>query len=176
MKDVRSKSDALEFLKSLEVPRHLLVHTDLVGEAGEDLIRALRSVGLGFDQEFVRVGIVLHDSGKITHPNELFGGGSEHEPEGERLLLAYGVEPRLARVCLSHARWATMDCSFEELLIALADKLWKGVRGDELERLVMQRAADQLGKDFWELFETLDTAFERIADRGHERLERSRTD
>jgi hypothetical protein len=62
----------------------------------------------------------------------------------------------------------------EELLVALADKLWKGARHTELERWVIQGVAAKLGKDFWEVFLDLDTAFEEIAAGGDERLARSR--
>ena len=66
-----------------------------------------------------------------------------------------------------------MSVSLEELLIALADKLWKGVRNQELEELVISRVSDILRQDRWELFVTLDSVFEQIASRGNERLVRS---
>jgi hypothetical protein len=66
-----------------------------------------------------------------------------------------------------------MSVSLEELLIALADKLWKGVRNQELEELVISRVSDILRQDRWELFVTLDSVFEQIASRGNERLDRS---
>jgi hypothetical protein len=127
-----------------------------------------------FDAQFVRLGVAIHDAGKILHPAELDGAGAEHEPDGERLLLEHGVDPRLARCCMSHARWSTMDCSLEELLVALADKLWKGARHEELERRVIDAVAGKLGKGVWDVFVELDTAFEEIAAGGAERLERSR--
>ncbi|HEY5374166.1 MAG TPA: hypothetical protein VIK01_10805 [Polyangiaceae bacterium] len=67
-----------------------------------------------------------------------------------------------------------MPVSLEELLVALADKLWKGVRDSELEERVINLAASNLAMDRWELFVELDTAFEVIAGDGAQRLERSR--
>jgi len=43
----------------------------------------------------------------------------------------------------THARWRHMHVSLEELIVALADKLWKGVRDSELEEGVKQ--PDTLG-------------------------------
>src|SRR5690606_10360156 len=157
-------------LQSLEAPPHLLRHVELVGEAGDELLETFRQLAVPVDANFVRIGIILHDAGKLEHPHEMYGGGNEHEPAGEKLLLAKGVDPRLARVCQSHARWAKMECSFEELAIALADTLWKGVRREALEQAVVQQAAQATGKEFWDIFVPLDSAFEKIAEAGHERL------
>lgn len=134
----------------------------------------LADLRVSHDAEFVRIGIVLHDAGKILHPAELEASGADHEPAGQRLLLENGVSAPLARVCLSHARWSSMEASLEELLVALADKLWKGVRNEKLEQLVIDAVAATLQQDRWDLFVELDTTFEEIAAGGTDRLERSR--
>lgn len=167
-------AEAEALLRDLGAPSRLLTHVRLVGEAGEAILARLGQMGVSIDGHFVRLGIIFHDAGKILHPEELDGPGSEHELDGERLLIAHGVDPRVARCCLSHARWSTMTVSLEELLVALADKLWKGVRNAELERRVIEGVAAKLGKDFWDLFVELDTCFEEIASDGPNRLERSR--
>ncbi|WP_437917062.1 HD domain-containing protein [Sorangium sp. So ce302] len=169
-----SRDDARSLLATLGAPPHLLRHVELVGEAADLLIVLFREQGIPIDEDLVRVGVVLHDAGKIEHPRELTGPGSEHEPAGERMLLAASVTPALARVCLSHARWQQMACTLEELIIALADKLWKGVRVPDLEERVLLEAAARGGRDRWGLFIPFDSCFERIAERGHVRLERSR--
>jgi hypothetical protein len=145
----------------------------LVGEAGEHLLDKARELQLPLDAELVRVGIVLHDAGKILFPAELDAPGGEHEPAGQALLLKHGVSPELARVCLSHARWADMPVSLEELLVALADKLWKGVRKAEFEERVVAEMAQALGRDRWDIFVELDSLFEEVAADGATRLERS---
>jgi hypothetical protein len=146
----------------------------LVGEAAELILAALSELGLEIQADLVRVGVALHDSGKILHPDELDRAGGEHEPSGEALLLQHGVSPEVARICLSHARWEAMTVSLEELLVALADKLWKGVRKPELEERVISEIAVRLAKDRWSLFIELDSVFESIAAEGTDRLERSR--
>jgi len=125
--------------------------------------------------DVVRAGVIFHDAGKIFHPNELHGGGTEHESAGEELLLAHGVDPALARCCLSHARWAEMPCTLEELLVALADTLWKGKRDSELEKRVIEEITQRSGMEFWDLFVELDTCFESIAANGALRLMRGQT-
>jgi hypothetical protein len=164
---------ARELLVGLGAPRRLLRHVELVGEAGDLILSKLAGLAVPLRQDFVRVGIVVHDAGKILHSAELDQPGTMHELAGEALLLGNGVSPELARVCLSHARWATMDTSLEELLIALADELWKGVRKPDLEERVIDAVALALGETRWEVFVDLDTLFEDVAAAGPERLARS---
>lgn len=164
---------ARDLLVGLGAPPRLLRHIELVREAADLLLLTLAALRVPVRAEFVLVGVALHDSGKILHPAELDHPGALHEPDGEALLLRSGVSPELARVCLSHARWETMDVSLEELLIALADKLWKGVRHSRLEERCIAAIAAALGKATWDIFIELDSAFERIAADGQRRLERS---
>jgi hypothetical protein len=105
--------------------------------------------------------VILHDAGKILHPAELDGGGNAHEPAGERRLVEQGVSVERARICISHARWAEMLVTPEELLVAPADKLWKGVRNAVLEERVVDRVVASLHRDRWATFVELDTLFER---------------
>ena len=164
---------AMELLESLGAPARLLRHVELVSEAASLLLLRLEELHVPVNAELVRAGVVLHDVGKILHPAELDNPGSHHEPEGERLLLQHGVSPELARICRSHAQWAELSVSLEELLVALSDKLWKGVRKAALEELVIDRVAARLGTDRWTVFVELDTLFEAIAAEGAARLERS---
>ena len=169
-----SVTAAVELLRSLNAPPRLLRHVDLVAEAAELLLERFSELKVPLDAEFVRVGVILHDAGKILQPAELDNPGSRHEPDGESLLLQHGVSPALARVCRSHARWYEMTVSLEELLVALADKLWKGARKLDLEERVIDRVAASLKTDRWDAFVKLDNLFETIAADGSARLERSR--
>ncbi|MBL8944276.1 MAG: HD domain-containing protein, partial [Myxococcales bacterium] len=156
-------------------PPRLIRHGELVGEAADLLLARLRGLGVRVDGELVRLGAVLHDAGKVLHPLEFEQPGAEHEPAGEALLLEHGVSPAVARMCLSHARWSSMAVSLEELLVALADKLWKGARKPDLEQRVIDRVADAVGRARWDVFVELDTLFEEVAADGSKRLERSVT-
>lgn len=166
--------EAHALLRELGAPERLLTHARLVGEAAEALIVRLGALRVPLDVRLVRFGAALHDAGKVLHPAELGGAGGRHELDGEQLLLAHGVDPAIARCCRSHARWTEMDCTLEELVVALADKLWKGARVAPLEERVIDQVADQLGVGRWDVFVALDTAFEEIAAGGAERLARSR--
>jgi HD domain-containing protein len=165
---------ARALLVELGASRRLLRHVELVGEAAELLLAKLAALGVDLRADFVRIGVVLHDAGKVLHPAELDGAGGQHEPAGEALLIKHGVSADLARICLSHARWRDMPLSSEELVVALADKQWKGVRNVELEERVVDCVAALLCQDRWSLFVELDTLFEEIAADGANRLERSR--
>lgn len=168
------RAEATALLVALGAPSRLVTHAALVGEAADGVLAVVASVGVGVDAALVRAGAALHDAGKAAHPTELDGPGSRHEEEGERLLRARGVDAKVARICRSHAQWATMDCSLEELLVALSDKLWKGVRVGALEEAVIDAVAKRSGRSRWELFTALDDGFEAIAAGGDERLARSR--
>ncbi|MFK8012689.1 MAG: HD domain-containing protein [Marinicellaceae bacterium] len=170
---LKSKQDAFNLLEQLGAPEHLITHVTLVGEAADLILEVCDTLNLTIDSEFVRMGVVLHDTGKIVHSHEMSGPGSNHEPEGEAMLLEKGVSQKLARCCMSHARWKEMECSLEELLIALSDKLWKGKRVASLELIVIDLVAKNLNVERWDIFEMLDTAFEKIAANGDERLSRS---
>jgi len=164
---------ARELIVRLGAPPRLVQHAVLVGEAAELVLEALSARRIPVDADFVRLGVVFHDAGKILHADELERPGHEHEPAGERLLLDAGVEPRVAHCCVSHARWDEDEVSFEERLVALADKLWKGKREPDLEKRVVEEAAARAGRAFWDLFTDLDERFEAIAATGDERLARS---
>lgn len=114
----------------------------------------------------MRIGCILHDVGKILHPVELEIEGNQHTTAGQQLLLQNGVSPEIAAICVSHHDWQARDCSLEECLVALADKLWKGSRKQELETAVIQRISEKTGRDFWEIFIELDSGFETIAING----------
>ena len=74
------------------------------------------------------------NGGKIIHVDEMSGPGHRHELAGERLLIAQGISEKVARFCVTHAAWDDSDRTVEDLLVALADKLWKGKREEGLER------------------------------------------
>jgi hypothetical protein len=61
----------------------------------------------------------------------------------------------------------------EELLVALADKLWKGVRLADLETTVIDAVVARCGGERWDVFLRLDACFEAIADGAEERLLKS---
>ena len=99
--------------------------------------------------------------------------GNQHELAGQLLLLENGVASPLARFCVTHASWDQPGTVVEDLLVALADKLWKGKRADDLEQRLTDVIARDTNRDTWAVFGTLDTICEAIAVDGPSRLARS---
>jgi hypothetical protein len=169
----QSVQAAYKLLAELGAPDRLIKHVKLVGEAAEILILQFQNLGISFDPDWIRLGVAFHDVGKILHPSELVEKGNRHEATGEVLLLAKNVDPKIARCCRSHGQWQQMECSFEELVVALADNLWKGKRHPKLEKLVIDKVAQMRRADYWDVFINLDSKFEEIAATGDFRLSRS---
>ena len=169
-----SVDSAFAFLKQRSAHPALIRHSELVLEVADDFLKELKEVGATLDADIVRVGSVLHDAGKILYWSELHGEGDAHEAAGQRLLADHDWPERVNNCAIFTDRLAGGVCGIEELLVGLADTLWKGARNAELELAVIDRVAQQLGRERWDLFVSLDSAFERIAAGGHERLERSK--
>ena len=112
-----------------------------------------------------------HDLGKVLHPNELTGPGNRHEDDGPGLLEQHGVTPGLARFARTHARWRQEDpLTLEDLLVALADHIWKGSRDDQLETRVATKLAAAANVSQWEAFAGLDEILTVIAAGADDRL------
>jgi putative nucleotidyltransferase with HDIG domain len=114
-------------LRSLGASPRLSAHLRIVHDVAHQLVDWMteRYPELPFDREAVLFGAATHDIGKTVHTGELSEPGSAHEEAGRALLLARGVEPRLARFAATHAAWTGPDIAIEDLLVSLADKVWK---------------------------------------------------
>ncbi|WP_285630767.1 HD domain-containing protein [Actinoallomurus iriomotensis] len=159
-------------LRRLDAPPRLGAHLRAVHDVACRLLDALyeRFPGVDVDQEAVRYGAATHDVGKTYVTAELSGPGSEHERRGHRLLLDHGVEERLARFARTHGSWDGPDVTFEDLLVSLADKVWKGKRVPHLEQRVVDHLATAVGQEPWEVFMTLDDLLTELAADADRRL------
>jgi hypothetical protein len=165
---------ALAILAELGASPWLVRHHELVLEAAVLLCDRIQlDFRTSFERELVLAGAALHDAGKVVHPEETRLPGHEHEAAGERLLLDHGVPAAVARFCVTHAAWDVRDASLEDLLVALADKLWKGKREEDLENRVGSVIAREANLEAWAAFDKLDAICETIAAGGPERLARS---
>jgi hypothetical protein len=132
---------AAELLRALDAPPRLGAHLRAVHDVAWSLTDALgrRRPALEFDTTAVLFGAATHDIGKVLHPAELTGPGSAHEAAGEDLLLRYGVPAHLARFAGSHGScWTRAGAGLDELLVSLADQIWKGHRVPPLEHRVAE--------------------------------------
>ncbi|MEV6716073.1 HD domain-containing protein [Lentzea sp. NPDC051208] len=161
-----------ELLIELRASPRLVAHLRAVHDVACELVDWVERhhPSVTVDREAVLYGAATHDIGKVLHPNELSGAGSAHEPAGHALLRERGVEERLARFARTHASWTAPGISLEELLVSLADKVWKAKRVPDLEQLVTERLAKAVGQEAWEVFMALDDELDRIASGSDARL------
>ncbi|WP_418960729.1 HD domain-containing protein [Streptomyces tritici] len=164
--------EAAVLLRALDAPPRLVAHLRAVHDVAAQLVEWLESEcpALSFDREAVLFGAATHDIGKTVHRSELSGPGSAHEEAGRALLLDHGVSPARARFAGTHARWDAEGVAIEDLLVSLADKVWKNKRVAELEDRVVAELAGAAGLPAWEAFLRLDEVLTRIGDGAEERL------
>lgn len=123
-----------------------------------------------FDAELVAIGAATHDIGKARHLDELHGAGCRHELAGQQMLRAMGVDAASARFAVTHNAWVDPDVALEDLLVALADKIWKARRDEELEQRLVVLLADRAGLTLWEVFAMLDEELQRLSRAADRRL------
>jgi hypothetical protein len=164
--------EAARLLEVLHAQPRLAAHLRLVHDVAATLTAALerRHPKLAFDRVAVLFGAATHDIGKVTHPAELTGPGSAHEPAGHALLLAHDVPDRLARFAGTHGTWTAPDRTIDDLLVSVADKIWKGRRTADLEDLVVDRIAAATGQPRWQAFLGLDEILADLATDADQRL------
>jgi HD domain len=163
---------AQQLCEKLKAPPRLIAHLSLVHDAAVEIVEGLRQrfPTLSFDAEAVHFGAATHDLGKVLHSNELTGPGNRHEEHGPGLLERHGVSPELARFARTHGAWSRETLPLEDLLVALADTVWKGQRIEALEAQVVAKIAEKTGFEQWGAFDKLDGLLEEVAAHGDERL------
>jgi HD superfamily phosphohydrolase YqeK len=156
---------AAALLREVSAPPRLAAHLRAVHDVACQLTVALAELypALRFDREEVLFGAATHDIGKVAHPAELSQPGTCHERAGYELLIECGVEDRLARFAARHGTWTAPDISTEDLLVSLADKIWKAKRVPDLEDRIVLRICDISGESRWQVFMNLDDVLDRIA-------------
>ena len=163
---------AAQLLRDLGAPPRLAAHLRTVHDVAYQLVDwiAQRYPSLRFDRDAVLFGAATHDIGKTAHIAELSEPGSAHEEAGRELLLAQGVSPELARFAATHAAWTGPDIEIEDLLVSVADKIWKNKRVPDLEDLVVKRLAAASGRTAWEEFLAFDDLLASIGEDASQRL------
>jgi hypothetical protein len=154
-----------ELLTDLGAPPRLAAHLRAVHDVAWQLTAAVIHLcpALAFDRPAVLYGAATHDIGKTRHADELSGPGSKHEEAGYELLLRYGVDPALARFARTHASWDQPDVGVDDLLVSVADKIWKAKRVTDLEQRVVEHLAVAAGQEPWQAFMDLDDILDRLA-------------
>ncbi|MEO6090767.1 MAG: HD domain-containing protein [Umezawaea sp.] len=171
--DLRPLPDrARELLEALDAPPRLAIHLRLVHDVAHRLVEwtGRNHPAVAVDRDAVLFGAATHDIGKTIHVEELSGPGSAHEPAGHELLVQSGVEERLARFARTHGSWTEPGIGVDDLLVSLADKVWKAKRVPDLEQLLVDRFTAASGEPVWLVYMALDDELDRIAADADHRL------
>ena len=134
----------MALLRRVSAPPRLIAHLILVHDFAATLIERIDQAfpGLTFDRDAVLFGAAVHDIGKAVHHDELVEAANRHDKRGLELLKSMGVPEHKARFAYTHRNWSDNNVTFEDLLVAMADKWWKGKRIEDLE----SKAADHLAR------------------------------
>lgn len=154
---------------TLNAPPQLVAHLTLVHDVACTIVEQVQKQFplLAFDADAVCFGASTHDIGKALVPEELTGPGNRHEEFGPPLLEKLGISPGLARFARTHGSWEEDSrLGLEDLLVALADNIWRGKREPVLE----ERIAKLLPGETWETMIIVDEFVSPIADKAEERL------
>ncbi len=155
--------DAL--LKALDAPPRLVAHLMLVHQVAVELTQALEQQwqSISYDRQAVLFGAATHDIGKTVDRSELQQPGHRHEATGFTILQQHGFSSEDARFARTHAQWHHEPAlTFEDLLVALADTVWKGKRDNALEDALVQHIARLSGEEPWAVYRALDEIIEAI--------------
>ena len=166
-------AEAARLCEQTGAPPRLVAHLILVHDVACSLVEKLTTAfpDLHMDREAILFGAATHDLGKAQFQEELSQPGRCHEAAGVALLIGYGVPEAIARFAFTHANWQELNPpQIEDLLVALADKCWKGKRVDELESMVVALIADQSKLEIWECYSRVDEILQELASDADERL------
>ena len=159
-------------LTEMDAPPRLAAHLRAVHDVASQIVAWVREryPVADVDAPIVLAGAALHDIGKVLHPDELSGPGSSHEDSGYQLLLAHGIDVRVAQLVRDHGSWRRTEASLDLLLVCLADSVWKDKRQVELEQLVVERIATATGEAAWAVYAEMDERLTEIGSLAVQRL------
>jgi len=166
--------DAVRICERLFAPPRLIAHLVLVHDAVCTLIDRIAAEfpEAHFDPDLVRFGAAVHDIGKTVHPDELTESGKHrHQRAGFELLQALGIPKERARFAWTHSNWTDGEqITLEDLLVALADKSWKGKRIDALESLAADLLSTATARPKWDCYAKLDDIIQCLAQEADKKL------
>ena len=89
---------------------------------------------------------------------------------GTRCSIGRGVPEDRARFARTHGSWNEAGITVEDLLVSLADKVWKAKRVTDLEALVIEWLSAASGTAAWQSFVDLDDILTPLAAGAEQRL------
>lgn len=161
-----------DLLEKYQAPVVLKRHLTLVYNTGIEICAqfAKEWANLPFDKQEILFGAATHDIGKVIEINELHQKGNKHEQIGYELLLQNEIPENLARFAKTHGNWEEESLAIEDLMVTLADKIWKGKRIEALEERLTKEISIGTNTDYWQVYTKLDAILSKIALRADERL------
>lgn len=164
--------EVTDLLEKYQAPVILKRHLTLVYNTSIEICSqfAKEWANLSFDKQEILFGAATHDIGKVIETNELSQKGNNHEQAGYELLLKHGLPEKLARFAKTHGNWEDESLEMEDLMVALADKIWKGKRVEALEEKLTKEISIRTNTDYWEVYTKLDAIISKIALGADERL------
>lgn len=161
-----------DLLRELDAPPRLAAHLRAVHDVAHRLLDWMgeEHPDLVIDRAAVLFGAATHDIGKTIHTGELSGPGSAHEQVGYRLLLDHRIDPAMARFARTHADWTGPGIVIEDLVVSLADKVWKAKRVPDLEQMITDHLATASRRQPWEAFMAIDDFLTLLAEDADRRL------
>ena len=156
--------DIQDLLVQNAAPMLLERHLTIVYNVGIELTIKLMQAwpNLNVVREEILFGTATHDIGKMFETNELGHSGNLHEQVGYEFLVRQGIPENLARFAKTHGDWRDENLKVEDLIVSLADKIWKGKRIDELEERLATMISKDLDLDYWDVTMKLDSIISRI--------------
>jgi hypothetical protein len=151
--------DAIRLCEAVNAPPRLVAHLILVHDVAVRLLRSIREAfpEIEIDEAGVLFGAATHDLGKADLRGELTEPGRAHQERGMAMLIELGVPAERARFASTHGAWRDdREVELEDLLVSLADKLWKGKRKARLEEQVTDKIALLTGRERWRIHSALD--------------------
>jgi len=165
--------ETVNLLRQVAAPPRLVAHLILVHDVAAILVERMTAAfpEVTFSREEVLFGASIHDFGKVIDRAELNRSGTQHEQRGIELLRSMGISGDRARFAYTHGNWNRMPrVSLEDLLVALADKCWKGKRVDELESKIAALLSVASAKPEWACFAELDEIIQELTNDADARL------
>ena len=172
MKIISLPKEVSYLLTQLEAPQRLVKHLTLVHATAFYIVSEFKNTwtNLPINEEEILFGAATHDIGKVIFTEELYEKGSKHEVAGFELLKQHGFSDAKARFAKTHGNWQAPNLTLDDLLVCLADKVWKGKRVPELEEHITNIIAQKTTTDYWEVFVKLEAILEEIVIGSDERI------
>jgi hypothetical protein len=156
--------ETVNLLRQVAAPPRLIAHLILVHDVAATLVERVTAAfpEATFARDKVLFGASIHDFGKVIERSELIMSGTQHEQRGVELLRSMGISSERARFAYTHGSWEATNVNLEDLLVALADKCWKGKRVDALESKITALLSAASKKPEWECYAQLEGIVEEL--------------